>query len=328
NTGEPAWRHAEILNETRESRPRIDLVVRMIATVGNYDYKLDWVFTQWGMMRVEMGATGIDIPKGVKSKSMSDRTAKSDTMYGTLVAPNIVLPNHDHFFSFRLDFDVDGPKNSFVRGQLQAVRLPKRNLRRSLWRVVPRVAKREKDAILTMNIRRPEIWRIVSTTAKNAVGNPTSYVLKPVGGAISLLSSNDWPQRRAAFSKNQLWVTPYKADELYAAGLYPNQSKGNQGLAVWTRKNRRIENTDIVVWYTLGFHHVTASEDWPVLPMMAETKAFVIRPFNFFDRNPIINLPAKLMADKRAEKAKDGQKGAKTDPKAATKQGTEKKKSN
>ena len=31
---------------------------------------------------------------------------------GHLVSANVVAPHHQHFFNFRLDFDVDGPSNS------------------------------------------------------------------------------------------------------------------------------------------------------------------------------------------------------------------------
>ena len=45
------------------------------------------------------------------------------------------------------------------------------------------------------------------------------------------------------------------------AGTYPTSSDANDGLAVWTKANRTIANTDIVGWYTPGFHHITRAED-------------------------------------------------------------------
>ena len=56
-TGNPAWRHFEqFAGGAYEGRAEVELVVRSIAQVGNYDYLLDWIFTQSGAMRVEVGA--------------------------------------------------------------------------------------------------------------------------------------------------------------------------------------------------------------------------------------------------------------------------------
>src|SRR6185295_15991093 len=114
-TGDPIWRHAEPLNQTYEGRSNVELVVRMAAAVGNYDYLFDWVFNDAAEIDVRVGATGIDSVKGVATKTMADATAAADTRYGTLVAPNHVAVNHDHYFNVRLDLDVDGPTNSFDR---------------------------------------------------------------------------------------------------------------------------------------------------------------------------------------------------------------------
>ncbi len=84
-------------------------------------------------------------------------------------------------------------------------------------------------------------------------------------------------------------MTPHDRQERYAAGMYPNQSKGGDGLPRWTSANRPIENTDIVLWYTLGFHHVVRAEDWPVMP--TTWSGFELRPFDFFQRNPALDLP-------------------------------------
>ena len=94
--------------------------------------------------------------------------------------------------------------------------------------------------------------------------------------------------KRAGFITKHLWVTPYKPDEKYAPGDYPNQHPGGAGLPDWTRADRRIENTDNVVWYTLGGHHVPLLEDWPVMPV--SYIGFRLKPLGFF-MNPARDVP-------------------------------------
>ena len=106
----------------------------------------------------------------------------------------------------------------------------------------------------------------VNPTATGPVGNMPGYVLRSGNSvAYSLLSDGDMAQARAGFAKHQLWVTPYAAHERYAAGMYVNQSEGGLGLPAWTAADRSIENTDIVLWYTAGFHHVPRAEDFPIM---------------------------------------------------------------
>lgn len=55
--------------------------------------------------------------------------------------------------------------------------------------------------------------------------------------------------RRAAFLKHNLWVTPYAPDEMFPGGEFPNQNpRVGEGLATWVKKNRSLEETDIVLW--------------------------------------------------------------------------------
>ena len=285
-----AWRHYEAVNGQNDVRRRTDLVLRSICAIGNYDYIFDWVFGQDGTIKVAVGATGVPQVKAVSSRTTSDDEDGRDTAYGHRVAERSVAINHDHFFSFRVDLDVDGQQNSFVYERLISERLSDQSPRKSAWVVDSRTATTEKDAKLRLNIQQPPLWRVINPNVLGPLGYPVSYQLEPKTNAVSLLSSDDFPQRRAGFTTYHLWVTPHNQKERYAAGVYPNQSKGGEGLPAWTHANRPIENTDLVLWYTLGFHHVVRAEDWPVTP--TTWSEFELRPFDFSQRNPALDLPS------------------------------------
>lgn len=312
-SGDMSWRHRS--SHGVEGRPKRDLVVRSAAVLGNYDYIFDWTFQQDGTIRISVGATGITEVKmvaernalvaaagngngggngtaGIPGNSTGSTGANGrPDAYGRYVDENIVAVNHDHYFNFRIDLDVDGAVNSFVADRLVTVELPPDHPRRSVWTVNSTIAAREHDAMLDMDMHRPALWRVANPAEANRNGYHTSYQLVPGMNVHTLLVPEDYPRRRAGFIDHHLWVTPYRSDELYAAGMYPTLSRPGEGLPAWTRANRSIQETDIVLWYTFGMHHVARAEDWPVMPVAWHS--FELRPFDFFNENPALRASKK-----------------------------------
>ncbi|PCI88725.1 MAG: hypothetical protein COB24_01810 [Hyphomicrobiales bacterium] len=285
NLGEPLWRHGVAGEYSNQTRPMVDLVVRTIPVLGNYDYVIDFIFSQNGKIDIRVGATGILAAKGVKSLSLDDDSAEQDTKYGALIAPAIVAPYHSHHFSFRLDLDVDGVDNNLVTDIVAPIALPEDEIRASIWR-------REVLDILEEGGISPshshKQWRLVNKNRLNKLKYNPSYQLILGHQGTSIIPQDD-AQRRALFTLNALWVTKYNADELYSAGDYPNQSLGGEGIVKYVADRENIDNQDIVLWPTLGFDHIPRAEDWPIMPTMF--MQISIRPFNFFDQNPTMDVP-------------------------------------
>ncbi len=302
-TGDPSWRHYE--DEQPDSRKSRDLVVRTAAVVGNYDYLLDWIFRQDGSIEARVGATGLLEVKATSAVSAFPPTPAAGPVnatavdalqagtaadaYGRFLDRNVIGVNHDHYFSYRLDLDVDGADNRFVADRLVTRELPAEHPRRSLWVQEPHAARTEQDAQLDIDLAQPALWRILSSSRRNAVGYPTSYQLMPGRNANHLFVADDYSLRRAGFIDHHLWVTPYDPDERFAAGDHPTLSEPGMGLPAWTEANRSISDEDLVIWHTVGMHHLPRAEDWPVMPVMWH--GFELRPFDFFDRNPALDLP-------------------------------------
>ena len=91
--------------------------------------------------------------------------------------------------------------------------------------------------------------------------------------------------------EHDLWLTSFAPTERYAAGDYVFASRESGGLPAWTQANRSVRGQDIVLWVNLGLHHLTRAEDQPVMPTVWHS--FKLRPFNFLDRNPALDLKSE-----------------------------------
>ncbi|CAN6199517.1 unnamed protein product [Urochloa humidicola] len=287
--GDVAWRHTEagfpdkLITEVRSD---VTLVVRMAMSLGNYDYIVDWEFKTSGSIKFVLSLTGLLEVKGTPYTHADEITADP---HGTLVSENTLAIYHDHYITFHLDLDIDGTNNSFVKNIITT----KRNTgdpatpRRSYWTVRREVAETEAEGQVDLDAEGPADLLFVNPGKKTRMGNEVGYRLIPAGAtAASVLTDDDFPQRRASYTKKQVWVTPYNKSEKWAPGLYADQSTGGDSLAAWSERNRGIRDEDIVLWYTVGLHHIPYQEDFPVMPTISG--GFELRPSNFFERNPIL----------------------------------------
>jgi primary-amine oxidase len=275
-----AWKHTQD-NGSVEVRRGRRLVVSSFATVGNYDYGFFWYLHTDGTIGYEVKLTGI-----ISTGAVADGTQPA---YGTVVAPGLYGPNHQHIFNVRLDLDVDGTANSVF--EVDAVPAPPGpgNPAGNAWTARELPLERESSAQRLADAAVGRFWLIVNESVLGAHGRPVGYQLMPGPSTLPPLQPAAPALRRAQFATRHLWVTAYDPAELYAAGDYPYQHPGGAGLPEYASADRPVRDTDIVVWHTFVAHHVVRPEDWPVMPVT--TAGFQLRPFGFFDASPALDLP-------------------------------------
>ena len=275
------WKHTDSTTGDVQVRRARRLVVSCICTVGNYEYGYFWYLHQDGSIAFECKLTGILHTTAVHPGQASPQS--------TEVAPGLAAPIHQHFLCARLDLDVDGPRNRLVEVELERDPKGPENPHGTNFRTRRTVLASEAAAQRTVDARTARRWRVESTERTNRMGTPTAYELVP-GETVG---AGPWEDstfvRRAGFITRHLWATPYRPDERYPAGEYPNQHAGGDGLPRWTQADRGLDGEDVVLWYVFGAHHAPRLEDWPVMPVAS--CGFSLRPVGFFDRNPTLDVP-------------------------------------
>lgn len=275
------WKHTDRRLPTPEVRRSRRLVISSISTVENYEYGFFWYLYQDGTIQLEVKLTGI--------LSLGAVQPGEQPKYGVLVAPQLYAPNHQHFFNVRLDFDLDGPANTVYQLDVVPDEPGPANPYENAFQAKATRLTTEKQARANLNLETARSWKIVNESMKNAVGDPVAYRFLPGDNAFPFASKNAWWRKRAGFVNHHVWVTPYRADEKYGAGDFPNQSSGGDGLIRWTQADRPIADTDIVLWYTMGHTHLPRPEDYPVMP--TAYIGFTLKPSGFFTANPANDVP-------------------------------------
>jgi primary-amine oxidase len=275
------WKHTDRRLNVPEVRRSRRLVVSSIATVENYEYGFFWYLYQDGTIQFEVKLTGV--------LSLGALPPGQTSPYGSLVAPQVYAPNHQHFFNVRLDLDIDGTANSVYRTDVLPDEPGPANPFGNAFSARATLLQTEKQARAHLDLATARTWKIVNPAVRNALGEPVGYRFLPGDNCLPFAARDAWWRKRAGFVNHHVWVTPYRAEERHAAGNYPNQSQGGDGLPRWTEQDRPIVDTDVVLWYTFGHTHLPRPEDYPVMP--TTYIGFLLKPNGFFSENPANDVP-------------------------------------
>jgi primary-amine oxidase len=275
------WKHTDWRTGQSEVRRSRRLSVSFIATVGNYEYGFYWYFYQDGSIQCEIKLTGI--------MNTTALAPGEKPVYGMEVAPQLNAPFHQHIFAARLVTSVDGANNSVYEVNSVGVPTGASNPHGNAFVAEETLLATEKQAQRRVNAATARFWRVVNRSKKNRLGRPVGYRLVPGENCPPLVQADAKIMRRAGFTANHVWVTPYHPQERFAAGEYPNQHPTGSGLPEWTKADRKVDDTEITLWYVFAHNHVPRPEDWPVMPVAM--LGFQFRPDGFFERSPAMDVP-------------------------------------
>ncbi|KAK6353580.1 Copper amine oxidase [Orbilia brochopaga] len=266
------------------------LVISHIFTAANYEYCIYWIFHQDGTIQLEIKLTGI-----LNTYAMAPN---EDTKgWGTQVHPGVNAHNHEHLFCLRIDPQIDGHSNTVF--QVDATRGDGEVGSQENYHGNAFYAKKTKYTTVAEGIAdydgdTSRTWDIANTNKLHPVsGKPVSYKLVSREVPRLLIKDGGIVSKRAGFAKHAIHVTRYADGQIYPAGRHVPQSSGDpsRGLPEWITANssESIDNTDIVLWHTFGLVHFPAPEDFPIMP--SELISLLLRPRNFFLRNPALDVP-------------------------------------
>lgn len=255
------------------------LTLRSIATVGNYDYLFDYVFHIDGSLEVIVRASGY---------LQSSFYYPDQGNWGPRIQEAVQGSLHDHVLTWKADFDILDSTNSLEATELRAA-----TTEQPWW---PELGAFEQIELNRYNLETeqqfnwPENGQIMycvnHANATNKWGTKRGYRIVPGRNNVHLSTLNSpFSRNNSQFSKTHMAVTRQHDNEPFANSVQNLNMpwKPQQDFSKFF-DDESIEGEDLVVWFNLGMHHYTRSEDVPVTLYNEAVSSIMFAPQNFFDR--------------------------------------------
>ncbi|PFH61859.1 hypothetical protein XA68_15987 [Ophiocordyceps unilateralis] len=282
------WKHTSFrTGNAVVARSRL-LILQTVITVSNYEYIFAFILGQDASIRYEVRATGI--------LSTTPAAIGHQVPYGLVVAPGVLAPSHQHLFCLRIDPALDGHQNSLLMEESVAMASDRDKNPHGVG-FAPSTRFVEHEGGFDLDLASNRVFKLVNEKVRNpTTGTAVGFRLDPCYSQMLLARPDSWHARRAEFGRHAVWITRYFDRELFPAGNHTMQSLGGDGIASAIERRRRaddpdasrVRDRDIVLWHTFGCTHNPRLEDWPVMP--CETMAVGLKPVNFFDGNPALDV--------------------------------------
>ena len=277
------WKHTDFRTEDVEVRRLRRLVISSIATVGNYEYGYFWYLYTDGTIEYEVKLTGV-ISTGALRRRRAARARHAGRPRALRAAPPALL----------LRAAGHGRRRQRELGRAGRLRARAARPGEPAWArpggpSAPSTAPR-REAQAQIDPLRAATGGSRTPRKSQSSATRSAYKLVPGENVAPMFAPESRFAQRAGFTRNHVWVTAYDPEQRFAAGDYPYQHSGGDGLPRFAAADRPTEDTDVVLWYTFGAHHIARPEDWPVMPVTHI--GFKLKPSGFFDGNPALDMPA------------------------------------
>ncbi|XP_073464131.1 amine oxidase [copper-containing] 3-like [Aquarana catesbeiana] len=284
NTGIPLRRHFSSLGSSFfGGLVSTVLVIRTIATLGNYDYVFDYIFYQNGAIESKVRATGY-----ISTSFFMENGVE----HGHRVGPHTLGTIHTHFMNYKVDLDVGGINNSVVAldMEFQDVAAPwNPEWKLDQTKLTKKVLETEDQSAFTLHGPMPRYIQFASKQ-KNKWNHNRGYRIQIVSFAGDYLPEKSKLHDSMGWAKYKLAVTKYKDNEQQSSSIY-NQNDPWSPTVEFSKyiNNENIQDEDLVAWITAGFLHIPHSEDIPNTVTAGNAVGFYLRPYNYFDEDPSIH---------------------------------------
>lgn len=281
--------------------PRTILVVRTSSTVYNYDYYFSYIFHLDGTIQVTTIASGY-LQADFYPQSLAAQTAEAP--FSNRVQNHTIGSLHDHFFHYKVDLDVLGAANSLMRSRVKVGTFNRpwnfgvpgstHKLKYSEREMVATEA--FGNSTYTINPTVPTMFMFGNTDAanngNNAWGVMRTYAISVPGTAIQLMPDDAAFMPASQWTKYTVAVTRRHDAEMHSCRvLYDMQAPSEPLLEFESYTDgESLDQEDLVAWVNMGSLHLPTSEDVPVTTTPGTSTSFYIRPNNYFDESPVVDL--------------------------------------